>query len=102
PLSMPILVTLTLFYAVHHWNSYFAAMIYITKPDLRPLQLYLYSMIAQGNTNDVASSIMEEMDTSPEGLKMATIIVATVPIIVVYPFIQKHFIKGTMLGSLKE
>ncbi|QNK57912.1 carbohydrate ABC transporter permease [Paenibacillus sp. PAMC21692] len=102
PLSVPILVTLTLYYAVHHWNSYFSAMIYITKPDLRPLQLYLYSMIAQGNTNDVSSNIMEELDTSPEGLKMATIIVATVPIMFIYPFIQKHFIKGTMLGSLKE
>ena len=102
PLSLPILVTLTLFYAVHHWNSYFASMIYITKPELRPLQLYLYSMIAQGNTNDAAASIMEEMDTSPEGLKMATIVVATAPIVLIYPFIQKHFIKGTMLGSLKE
>lgn len=101
PLSVPILVTLTLYYAVHHWNSYFAAMIYITKSELRPLQLYLYAMIAQGNTNDMASTIAEEMDTSPEGLKMATIIVATVPILLIYPFIQKHFIKGTMIGSLK-
>ncbi|RAV01455.1 carbohydrate ABC transporter permease [Paenibacillus sp. YN15] len=102
PLSLPILVTLTLYYSVHHWNSYFSAMIYITKPELRPLQLYLYSMIAQGNTNDMASTIMEEMDTSPEGLKMATIVVATVPIMLIYPFVQKHFIKGAMLGSLKE
>lgn len=101
PLSVPILVTLTLYYAVHHWNSYFAAMIYITKSELRPLQLYLYAMIAQGNTNDMASTIAEEMDTSPEGLKMATIIVATTPILLIYPFIQKHFIKGTLIGSLK-
>lgn len=101
PLSVPILVTLTLYYAVHHWNSYFAAMVYITKPELRTLQLYLYSMIAQGSTNDMASTITEQMDTSPEGLKMATIVVATVPIMLIYPFIQKHFIKGTMLGSLK-
>lgn len=101
PLSVPILMTLTLYYAVHHWNSYFAAMIYITKSELRPLQLYLYSMIAQGNTNDLASTIAEGLDTSPEGLKMATIVVATVPIMLVYPFIQKHFIKGTLIGSLK-
>jgi putative aldouronate transport system permease protein len=103
PLSLPILVTLTLYYAVGHWNNYSASLIYITKPALRPLQLYLYSMIAQGNLGDVNSTVNElaTLDTSPEGLKMATILVATVPIMLVYPFIQKHFIKGTLVGSVK-
>jgi putative aldouronate transport system permease protein len=63
----------------------------------------LYSMIAQGNLGDVNSTVNElaTLDTSPEGLKMATILVATVPIMLVYPFIQKHFIKGTLVGSVK-
>jgi len=104
PLSLPIIVTLTLFYSVAHWNNYYSALLYINDADLRPLQLYLYNLLAQYDTSDSQSYMTSTVtwDVSPQGLQMATIIVATVPILLVYPFVQKHFIKGAMLGSLKE
>jgi len=104
PLSMPIIVTLALFYSVSHWNNYYSALLYITDPELRPLQLYLYNLLAQFDTSDTMSQMnsMVSYDISPQGLQNATIIVATIPIVIIYPFIQKHFIKGAMIGSLKE
>ncbi|SDD65475.1 putative aldouronate transport system permease protein [Paenibacillus sp. UNCCL117] len=104
PLSMPIIVTLILFYAVAHWNNYYSALLYITDPKLRPLQLYLYMLLTQYNTNDAQSfmSSIVNTDVSPQGLQMATIVVATLPVLLIYPFVQKHFIKGSLLGSLKE
>lgn len=102
PLSLPIMMTLLLFYAVGHWNNYFTAMLYITKLELRPLQVYLYSLIAQANTNDTVGSASElAMNVMPQSIQMATIVVATVPILLIYPFMQKHFIKGATLGSVK-
>ena len=102
PLSKPVLVTLTLFYSVAAWNNYQSALLYITDRSLRPLQLYLYSLLSQGNVNHEMGGVDELLDISPQGLQMATIIVATIPIVLVYPFIQKHFIKGALLGSIKE
>ena len=102
PLSKPVLVTLTLFYSVAAWNNYQSALLYITDRSLRPLQLYLYSLLSQGNVNYEMGGVDELLDISPQGLQMATIIVATIPIVLVYPFIQKHFIKGALLGSIKE
>ncbi|OCT13412.1 ABC transporter permease [Paenibacillus pectinilyticus] len=103
PLSMPIMVTLLLFYAVGNWNNYYTALLYINNAALHPLQLYLYYVIAQFNMNEAMSKVIETtMDVSPQGLQMATIIVATVPILIVYPFLQKHFIRGAMIGSIKE
>lgn len=103
PLSMPIMVTLLLFYSVGHWNSYLPALMYINDQDLRPLQLYLYNLIAKANVNETMANVSESaIDLSPQGLQMASIIVATVPIVLVYPFIQRHFIKGALIGSLKE
>ena len=104
PLSKPILITLLLFYAVGHWNNYYSALLYINDSAIRPLQLYLYMLLAQYNTSDYQSSMSSliSFDISPQGLQMATIIVATLPIVIIYPFVQKHFLKGAMLGSLKE
>ncbi|WNR45767.1 carbohydrate ABC transporter permease [Paenibacillus roseipurpureus] len=103
PLSKPIMVTLMLFYAVGHWNNFFSALIYVTKPTLRPLQLYLYNVINGGSTNESSSALLESaMTVSPQGIQMATIVISTVPIVLIYPFIQKHFIKGALVGSLKE
>lgn len=103
PLSAPIMVTLLLFYAVGHWNNYYAPLMYISDARLRTLQLYLYLLVAQSNMNDAltASGAYDIMDTSPQGLQLATIVTATVPIVVVYPFLQRHFIKGALLGSVK-
>jgi putative aldouronate transport system permease protein len=104
PVSLPMIVTLTMFYAVGHWNAYSAAIIYITKQTLKPLQVFLYTLISQYNSagmDNLDSAVMNS-ELTPEGLKMATIMVATIPIVIVYPFIQKYFIKGAMLGSVKE
>lgn len=104
PVSMQMIVTLILFYAVGNWNAYYAAIVYVNKPSLRPLSAYLYNMVAQYSGMGM-ENVQEEMlvtQNTPEGIKMATIVVATLPIILVYPFIQRFFIKGVMIGSLKE
>ena len=104
PLSKPIMATLTLFYAVGRWNTYSDAMFYIKQNvSLRPLQLKLYYLIVaatesiQGSVNDTAMSTV----TDPEILKAACIEFATIPIICVYPFVQKYFVQGTMIGAVK-
>jgi putative aldouronate transport system permease protein len=105
PLIMPINVTLILFYAVGHWNNYFGPLLYITDRALQPLQLYLYNLISQFDMDSAGGGeSMLELSTAitPQGLQMATIVVATVPIVIIYPFLQKHFIKGALLGSVKE
>ncbi len=103
PLSAPILVTLLLFYAVGHWNNYATPLLYITDADLRTLQLYLYVLVAQNNTNDALANSggLDLINISPQGLQMATIVTATLPIAIIYPFLQKHFMKGALLGSVK-
>ncbi|MGO4500169.1 carbohydrate ABC transporter permease [Paenibacillus sp. 2RAB27] len=104
PLSMPVLATVALFYAVLIWNSYFNAMVYISRPDLKPMQLYLKELIAA--TNDVLGQsgmidISKDLNRSPEAVQAASIITATVPILCVYPFLQKYFVKGVLVGSVK-
>jgi putative aldouronate transport system permease protein len=103
PLSKPIMMTLILFYAVFHWNNYYTALLYITKVTLKPLQLYLYGIVAESDISEALASVIEvNADVNPQGLQMATILVATIPIIIIYPFIQKHFVKGALIGSIKE
>lgn len=103
PLSMPIIATLGLFYGVNHWNTYFHAIMFITDKELQPIQVVLRSMIQSSQVN----SELELADTSalhqlpPETIKMAAVVVTITPIIMVYPFLQKHFIKGFLLGSVK-
>ncbi|MEF3305871.1 carbohydrate ABC transporter permease [Paenibacillus sp. GYB003] len=106
PLSAPVIATLSLFHVVGLWNSYFGAIIYIRNKDLYPLQVVLRSLIVENGAAtavDVAGGAAEiAVPATPEQLKAGIILVATVPILFVYPFIQKHFVKGAMLGSLKE
>lgn len=106
PLSKPVLATITLFFAVGFWNSFFSAMIYITKPELKPLQLYLKELLY--STRDVLGSygtgsvdVDRAMNIIPEAVQAASIITATIPILCVYPFLQKYFVKGVMIGSIK-
>lgn len=103
PLSMPVLATVGLFYAVMLWNSYFNALIYITTPALKPLQLYLKELIA--STEEIlkiAGTVdVSNLSQTPETVRAASIITATIPIICVYPFLQKHFVKGVLVGSVK-
>ena len=104
PLSKAILAVLALFYAVGHWNSYFNAMIYLRDPSLFPLQIVLREILI---LNQIDPSVMldpsqqERLEGMADLLKYSLIVVATVPIMCVYPFVQKYFIKGVMIGSLK-
>jgi putative aldouronate transport system permease protein len=103
PLSKPAFVTIALFYAVGHWNSYFPAMIYLTDETLYPVQLFLRKIVLLGQTADIMDQqgLGTEKLIMAESLKYATIIIVALPIIMVYPFIQKYFEKGAMIGSLK-
>ena len=105
PLSAPIIAVLTLFYAVGHWNQYFQAMIYLRSEALYPLQLVLRDILIQ---NKVDASMMLDVEAvvARDGLrqllKYSLIVIATVPVLILYPFVQKHFVKGVMIGSLKQ
>ncbi|HTG68785.1 MAG TPA: carbohydrate ABC transporter permease [Candidatus Udaeobacter sp.] len=103
PLSKPVLATFTLFYAVGHWNDFFAALLYINNPEKWPLQvllrqIVLLSQAAAGDLNAMDPNFVKPPDQS---VKMAVIVVGTVPILLVYPFLQKHFAKGVLIGSIK-
>lgn len=102
PLSAPVFATISLFYAVGFWAEWFNAMIYISKPELKPLQLYLRDVVLEG-TADPLSTVdrLDLADSSPDGIRNATIIISTLPILCVYPFLQKYFIRGILIGSVK-
>lgn len=102
PLSKPILATLSLFYAVGRWNAYQDALFYIKHNiDLRPLQLKLYYLVVQA-TESFQLEATEVTLSNPEVMKAAVVVFATIPIICIYPFVQKYFVQGTMLGAVKE
>lgn len=100
PLSKPILATLTLFIAVNHWNSWFDGMIYMNRPKNYPLQTYLQTIVVQIDVKSVAT-ISDVANISPRNSKAAQIILAMLPIVMVYPFLQKYFTKGIVMGSVK-
>ncbi|MEF3305982.1 carbohydrate ABC transporter permease [Paenibacillus sp. GYB003] len=102
PLSKPAMATMGIMYAVAHWNRYSEAVFYINHRQWIPLQVRLREIVFtdQFGQSDVGSELL--MFLSPEGIKMAVIVVATVPIMLVYPFLQKHFIQGMMVGSIKS
>ncbi|MFD0676631.1 MULTISPECIES: carbohydrate ABC transporter permease [unclassified Paenibacillus] len=103
PLSKPAIATMAIFYGVSHWNSYQTALYYLNDRTLYPLQLKLRQMIVNQELSNAANSSFSDMIVqSPEGIQMATVIVATVPILLIYPLLQRHFTKGMMIGSLKE
>ena len=110
PLCLPMLASIALFYAARYWNAYFDAMIYISKPERWTLQLVIRNIIFQSNPElsgggAVASAASSETGTSArtlETVKMALLIVGVVPIAAVYPFLQKYFSKGIMVGAIKS
>ncbi|MFB0843833.1 carbohydrate ABC transporter permease [Paenibacillus oleatilyticus] len=108
PLSGPVVATLSLFTAIAHWNDWFVASIYINNQDLLPVQALLKqtldSNIASELTQDSAaqSFLAKRQSYTTKSLTMATMMVTTVPIILVYPFLQRYFVKGVLVGSLKE
>lgn len=111
PLSMPIVAVLIIFYGVGHWNSFFSALIYLRDENLFPLQVFLRRLLIQYS----AGNIMKEMNSATAGsyeraalafiasmqVKYVVIMVSIIPILCIYPFLQKYFIKGVMIGSLK-
>ncbi len=106
PMSMPVIATVTLFYGVSYWNNYFAGVMYITDPALKSLQQYLYDLITLAmNTTDTSGNAIADAEsianTTGEVVRSATIVVSTVPILVLYPFLQKYFVKGVTIGSVK-
>lgn len=104
PCSLASIATILLFYAVGHWNSWFDALLYISDNKLLPMQNLLRNIIAASNMSDLDASAMLTADyvrPPAESIKSATIVVTTLPILVVYPFIQKYFVKGVMVGSVK-
>ncbi|GGF98854.1 putative ABC transporter permease protein YtcP [Paenibacillus albidus] len=102
PLSAPIMATIGLFYGVTHWNEYFKGIFYLSDKTLMPMQVVLRSMIQTPNVSTELSVNSLALDTlPPETIKMAVVVVATLPLLVIYPFLQKYFIKGALLGSVK-
>ena len=101
PLSVPSIATVGLFYAVAHWNSYFNALLYLQSKELYPVQILLRQIVIQNSTDDITNSATMGGVMFAENIKYATIIITALPIICVYPFIQKYFIKGIMVGSVK-
>lgn len=102
PLSKPILAVMVLFYAVGHWNSFFNALIYIRNENLHPLQLVLREILLISQSASVDGSVgLEDKILLAESIKYAVIIVSSLPVLLMYPFVQRHFVKGVMIGSIK-
>lgn len=100
PLSMPAIATFTLFHAVAHWNAFFTAILYMSKRSMWPIMLVLRELVIEDGTSQVATGVAA-VESNPFTLKMAAIIIAVLPILLVYPFLQKYFMKGMLLGSVK-
>lgn len=99
-MSLPVLMVMVPYYAVGQWNSWFNAMIYLNDTSLYPLQLFLRKTLIAANSSLSTGSGVDS-DSIDLNIKYATIIVSTVPILCVYPFLQKYFVKGVMIGSIK-
>lgn len=102
PLAMPTVAVMILYYGVYHWNSWFNASLYITTPSKRPLQLVLREILMQNSSDSMTGSVDAGSQLAvSETIKYAIIVIATVPILCVYPFLQKYFAKGIMIGAVK-
>jgi putative aldouronate transport system permease protein len=103
PLSMPIVATISIFVGVFHWNSWFDGMLFMTRKNMVPMQTYMQRLLMENFSSDMRAkaSNAQAAVSSPESMKMAMIIVTTVPVLMIYPFFQKYFIKGVMIGAVK-
>ena len=101
PLSMPAIATISLFYAVTYWNTYLSAILYLNDSKMWPIQVLLRQIVVLASGMDYSSTLDSAVPPPDQSVKMAVIVVATLPILLVYPFLQKHFAKGAMLGSIK-
>jgi len=104
PLSKPVLATIALFVGVSHWNDYFMGVVYILNAKLLPIQTYLYKIIALSGFDEIrmtAPDFVGGKQVTSQSMKYSTMILTTLPIIAVYPFLQKYFVKGMLIGSIK-
>jgi ABC-type sugar transport system, permease component len=101
PLTKATLAVITLYYAVYHWNSWFNAMIFLHKKYLYPLQLILREILIQDDTSMMTAGGADALAMASDTIKYATIVVATAPILCIYPFLQRYFVKGVMIGAVK-
>ena len=101
PLSMPAIATFTLFFAVAHWNTYFNAMLYISDTKKWTLQVLVKQLVIDSDGMGIGQAIDSDSAPPKETMRMAAVILSMLPIVVVYPFLQKHFAKGVMIGSIK-
>jgi putative aldouronate transport system permease protein len=109
PLSKALIAVMALFYGVGHWNQYFSALIYLSNRELYPLQLFLREILVQQEisaqmltTGSDLEMVMSEQTRIAELIKYAVMIIAALPLLLVFPFVQKHFVQGVMIGSLKQ
>ncbi|WP_201262736.1 carbohydrate ABC transporter permease [Deinococcus aerius] len=102
PLTLPTIAVIALFYAVGHWNSYFSALIYLKDRSLYPLQMVLQEILVANQTSDMMTGQADDRESIAATIKYATIIAATLPILFLYPFLQRYFVKGVMIGGVKE
>lgn len=102
PLSKPSLATIALFHGVSQWNDFMTAKMYILNEKLYPLQMKLYEIIVQSQVSSMQNPTGVEIATTSRGIQLATIVVTTVPILIIYPLLQKHFVSGMMIGAVKE
>ena len=103
PLSMPIVSVIAMYSGVWQWNSWYDAQVYITRSNLKPLAAVLQQMImsAYSSQMSLASGGQVVQQSSPEAIRMATLVVTTIPIVIVYPFFQKYFVQGVLIGAVK-
>jgi putative aldouronate transport system permease protein len=102
PLSKPILLTVALFYAVNNWNEFFLPILFLNDKDLMPLPVVLRDILSSLNSAEYIDGNRQATIASPEAIKMAAVILTTLPMLMIYPWIQRHFTKGVLLGGVKE
>ena len=102
PLSLPVLATIALFHGVYQWNDYMTANIYVDDRNLYPLQMLLFRIVSDNLSPAVATGTNVVRNTTSQSMQLATMVVTTVPVVIIYPFLQKYFIQGMTLGSVKE
>ena len=103
PLSGPVIAVLTLYYGLEHWNGYFNAMLYLNNRDYQPLQIFLREILLQNQTLDMSADLesLQANEMLKRTIKYSLIVVASLPMLVIYPFLQKFFAQGVMIGSIK-
>ncbi len=103
PLSGPIIAVLSLYYGLEHWNGYFNAMLYLNKRELQPLQIFLREILLQDQTIDMSMDLesLQEIELIKRVMKYALIIVSSLPMLILYPFLQRFFAQGVMIGAIK-